>query len=279
METLDALLKERPPNLLFHYTDGNGLLGILEKQKIWASSVYHLNDAKEFRYAVDLITERLAHRIQHSNNGKRESCRGILDQMPELTKGVQVYVASFSAEGDLLSQWLAYSGSGNGYAIGFSESHFALAETEEFRLVRCVYDKDQQVTLADAVIDVLTEDNPSQSEKELSKALIVAAAIKHPGFEREAEWRLVRTSAAGFGLSKPAKFRQGRNGIVPYWEAPLTLEEKTKVLVPSVICVGPNDDMDAATLAVMTLLDSKGLLPFIGKRKVELLTSKTPYRP
>jgi hypothetical protein len=97
-------------------------------------------------------------------------------------------------------------------------------------------------------------------------------------FEYSSPW-LGNASAAGFGLSKPAKFRQGRNGIVPYWEAPLTLDEKTNALVPSVICVGPNDDMDAATLAVITLLDSKGLLPFIGKRKVELLTSKTPYRP
>jgi hypothetical protein len=36
------------------YTDANGLLGILQSRKLWASDVMYLNDSKEIHYGHGL---------------------------------------------------------------------------------------------------------------------------------------------------------------------------------------------------------------------------------
>jgi hypothetical protein len=282
MRKIDELLKQNPGSDLFHYTDATGLLGILKEKSIWATSAYHLNDSREFSYAVDLIKARFEERFPREDNPAGTFHGRLRDQLLTLTKDIQVFVASFSEQGDLLSQWLAYSGLGNGYAIGLSAKHFEAAKGDGFMLVRCLYEEAKQIALTDAVIDVLCENSSVGDEERssrLTKALIAAAAIKHPGFQQEAEWRLVKTSPVGFGMCRSTQFRKGRNGIVPYLRAPLLTEEHARTLVPKSIHIGPNDNVEAAQVAVETLLDSEGLLPFIGKRKVEVVPSKTPYRP
>lgn len=44
-----------PEHLIFHYTSGDGLLGILSSDTIWATSIHHLNDGKEFSHARELV--------------------------------------------------------------------------------------------------------------------------------------------------------------------------------------------------------------------------------
>ena len=48
-----------PPAILYHYTTQQGLLGIIRDKEIWASHTQYLNDAREFRHALDLIKEEL----------------------------------------------------------------------------------------------------------------------------------------------------------------------------------------------------------------------------
>src|SRR5262245_50075307 len=50
------------PTVLYHYTDGAGLLGIVESQAIWASDVEFLNDAQELVYARDAFYDELQKR-------------------------------------------------------------------------------------------------------------------------------------------------------------------------------------------------------------------------
>jgi hypothetical protein len=37
---------------LFHYTDANGLLGILRSRSLWATHFQSLNDTSEMHYAI-----------------------------------------------------------------------------------------------------------------------------------------------------------------------------------------------------------------------------------
>jgi Protein of unknown function (DUF2971) len=284
MRTIEEFLDRVPEKNLHHYTNAKGLLGILDSGKIWASSAYHLNDSGEFRYALGLITDRLSERLSGEHGLNNERYGALLDQFKLLPDSVQPYVASFSEEGDLLSQWLAYPRAQNGFAVGFAPAQFDFAKREGFRLVPCVYDRNEQNELVEAIIKVLL-DVVADSDAALdqvtkdalaSKALIAAAALKHPGFEREVEWRLVKTLAVGFGVSKGVLFREGRSGVVPYLCAPLVTEGEQ--MKPKVICIGPNDDVSAAKVAVATLLDARGL----GQRLfriVDVECSKTPYRP
>jgi hypothetical protein len=278
MEKIDELLSRTPIGPLYHYTNTYGFLGILaDPSSIWASSAYHLNDAKDFRYAVTLIQDRLRERLIKERGPWNEFYGEVQRVMSSITQEFQAYVASFSEDGDLLSQWLTYSGSGNGYAVGFLASHLGAAKQNGFMLVPCIYNEKEKIELADAVINVLCEQLQSEQEGTgpnyfpFRKVLVAVAAIKHAGFEREAEWRLVKTLGVGSGSSRGVLFRSGRNGVVPYLEAPLRSD--VGPLVPHAIHVGPRDDMEAATIAIKTFLDAKSL------PDVSIVPSKTPFRP
>src|ERR1035438_8918621 len=101
MEMIDAMLNRTPEKTLFHYTDAQGLLGILKSKRIWASSVYHLNDSSEFRYPFDLISDLLRSNLKHENGPNNRKYGILLDDMPTVTQHVQAYVASFTEDGDL----------------------------------------------------------------------------------------------------------------------------------------------------------------------------------
>ena len=47
------------PEILYHYTDQNGLLGIIERSEMWATKVQYMNDATEFGAVLDLACTRL----------------------------------------------------------------------------------------------------------------------------------------------------------------------------------------------------------------------------
>src|ERR1035438_10323221 len=44
---------------VWHYTDGNGFLGILQSGRLYATQVSALNDSKETEYATDLFKEEV----------------------------------------------------------------------------------------------------------------------------------------------------------------------------------------------------------------------------
>src|SRR5437868_12026730 len=48
-----------PKDLLFHYTTAEGLKGIIEKNELWATSAYFLNDSTEITYGCGLLKEVL----------------------------------------------------------------------------------------------------------------------------------------------------------------------------------------------------------------------------
>jgi hypothetical protein len=50
------------PDLLYHYTTQEGLLGIIKKQKIWASHLQYLNDASEGQIFTKLLLDEFNQR-------------------------------------------------------------------------------------------------------------------------------------------------------------------------------------------------------------------------
>jgi hypothetical protein len=277
MRLIDEFLQGSPTTTLFHYTSARGMLGILDTGNIYASSAYHLNGSMEFRYAIELMVEQVRARL-NSERGPWNAIYGqLLDQLPSTVQDAQVFVVSFSEEGDLLSQWMAYSGPSNGFALGLSPEHFEAARTAGFRLVRCVYDRTRQVELASAAIDAICQSGTLLDEEAIDKILITAAALKHPGFFREAEWRLIKPLVLASSESGGILFREGRLGLVPYLNAPLVLDSGK--LVPSAIHIGPSGDATATAAAINALLYARGLKRFLGGSRVKVVPSSTPYRP
>ncbi len=117
-----------PETILWHYTTGPGLLGIIESGTIHATQASCLNDSTEIRYASKLYRDALIE--LREKKAEDADAQQFLSKVLELTQEdpaapihgpSRFFVACFSPQEDDLSQWRAYSDSGgeNGYAIGF----------------------------------------------------------------------------------------------------------------------------------------------------------------
>src|SRR5450759_3987905 len=145
---------------LFHYTDSNGLLGILRSEVFWATNVQYLNDSSELAYCIALIRDRLERKkIAVSRNALSPTAKlfvaaqNTFNPFPNLT----VYVSCFCEEGDLLSQWRGYGHAGGGYAIGIQPRYDNAAPDEVPRIVlrKVFYDLKDQERLIDESISQL----------------------------------------------------------------------------------------------------------------------------
>src|SRR5690606_36357166 len=111
-----------PTGPLFHYTTAQGLAGILKEKAIWATHYRYLNDRVELELAEMLITEE-ARRLANEYEPESEESLFLQDfadahERDSLTNVADVYLASFSERGDLLSQWRGYGDDGRGYSVG-----------------------------------------------------------------------------------------------------------------------------------------------------------------
>jgi hypothetical protein len=48
---------EPPQALIYHYTDGTGLRGILESGKLWFTDIFSLNDPTELKHGLNSAIE------------------------------------------------------------------------------------------------------------------------------------------------------------------------------------------------------------------------------
>ena len=73
------------PTTLYHYTDARGLQGIVEKGTLWASSVHHLNDFREYALGLDASEAYLIQRLE-------------ADLAPPLRRMAEAFLASVRPE-------------------------------------------------------------------------------------------------------------------------------------------------------------------------------------
>lgn len=126
------------PDVLYHYTDAGGLVGILspsswpvssenEKDvyrsaaKMWASDVRYMNDQHELRFGAQRFCEVL--RATASDGDALSETFQQLAQAFEgspVNWGYRCFSVSLSEKPDSLSQWRAYSGGTGGFALGFT---------------------------------------------------------------------------------------------------------------------------------------------------------------
>lgn len=256
-----------PPQQLFHYTSMKGLYGIISTGEIWATQIGYLNDRSEFNHAVDIAKLYLEWKLEERNLPK-DLLNLFLKSLTNM-ENVGIYVCSFTENGDLLSQWRAYSGSSAGYSIGFdSESLSNSPNYNLFYLFKCIYDEVEQrniieklfeyhfnkfiVSKGEFLIDIVFHD-----------FLIVAALLKDQRFSEEKEWRLI--SSKQFTTDR-LNFRMSDSTLIPYYSIPIN-----EIKIEKIIC-GANPNEALSQHALSSFLFSKGR----GGTKVEM--SKVPLR-
>lgn len=264
MKTIREFFAQRPSGTIFHYTDATASIGILRNKTVWASSIRHLNDSKEFIRASSALSDALfkqlpkrdrpIHTLARYLGGEPDPLKAphIDDLFQAIQDPALLFVASFSEAEDRLSQWRAYCAQGDGYSIGFDAS--SLTKTVgRTRIVKCIYNTTEADDLCDSLIKSWSQRPELDSGYILSSyydSMMVLAAIKDPGFEEECEWRLVSLQG------KPDDFRAGRHGIVPYLKLAYGGADQLRL---TSVRVGPNSDQVAATTALRSLLVDAGV--------------------
>ncbi len=276
-----------PAKLLYHYTTADGLKGIVTKKQIWATNTDYLNDTSEIAHGKKLTVNALEVICVDPNNVLRGSDASVLvetGQQEAQTKTMEVmtklltslktekirdyYLVSFCESGNLLSQWRGYGNYGGGYAIGFTIKEPEASSHKSFKLLKVLYDREQQQTLIEkltrGVSDILVDHfNTSEStmksieERPDSESILEAANVvlrysliqlKSPGFSEEREWRLCFDSPER--QIEDVEFRTANGILVPYIEKPIA---ELGMEIESVCC-GPTLHPEISVQSVKMLL-------------------------
>jgi len=259
-------------------------VSIITKRELWATNAHHLNDAREFRYALSLLRNEAERRVNAPglDADSAQSWSALINEWEEELPRTDSCVISFSTNGNQLSQWRAYCPKGSGYSIGFSFADLRPArKATRALMVKCVYEPGEQRDLILAVARYV-EDSWRRAKRfegwnhlgflahinrKVSAAML---AIKDKGFKEESEWRLVVSA----GRDQPVSYRSGRFGIMPYYVVPLCgASEKLRF---EEIYIGPNTEPMVARDALMGLLLKNAQPPRLLTESIKV--SEIPFR-
>ncbi len=281
----------KPEKWLFHYTGIDTLLSMLKSDtpSFWLSGISYLNDSKELIHGHDLMLKRLSdhNRMRDHNSAAQPLLKIFADTLGlKQNTTAHMYVMSFSEAGNSLNQWRSYTPHGKGISMSFD-----FKEENDFfdkcglKLVKCLYEEQNQLTLIDAFINhvesmfsIFFEDHDwPQTINELpidekfhfayksalATGYLLFSIIKHPAFKDEKEWRLI---AQKTNASTEIDFRSGSNMLLPYLVAPIDLPQYFKC-----ITIGPTAHKELAEEAIAGLFKKY-------KLQVPRSTSNIPYR-
>lgn len=246
--------------ILYHYTNGDGLKGIIENRSIWCTYINALNDPYEFQYGKKLIEERIDFYIEN------EEDKNIIDALKEIRtfpavveNTHKIFIASFCQNDNLLSQWRGYAERGVGYNLGFlfdSNTKYCYNKDEPDRelpinLRKVIYKKDVQIKIIDDyIIDLiggLKQSSSVTSKFSMAPISILTSnllidmmlSMKNEKFVEENEWRLLRMILDN-EVPKKSNFRLLYNEFIPYIETNIfNINNERKEFPLEFINIGP----------------------------------------
>lgn len=220
-------------NILYHYCSNEKAYNILKGKTIRLSDITKSNDSLEMNILFPEFFDELLNIYNDVNrfdsrfcyNGKIDSIAWryfVKDLEKEITKLIQsgnisTYVACFSEEGDLLSQWRGYADNAQGVALGFDFSMLEkYAENNSLLKLRkviylspeerkqLIYDSAKEIlwiidtvlkaeAKGDVIIEGVLEFGNYMFENirlNILQQVNEAICYKMEGFKEECEWRL-----------------------------------------------------------------------------------------
>lgn len=204
-----------PERNLYHYTDQAGLLGLAKSLEIWATKIQYFNDGHELELGLGLARQQLQQMREEEESSNKSSFLSHLLKSVDQVNTINKYVFSLSQVGDSLSQWRAYCKVGDGFSIGFEKAALeSLIRPRDWRIVRCIYDAQEQQRRIRGLISQTLESGTSQKGKEEAEAWTfaqrladISLEIKNPSFMDEREVRLCRPRSV-------RKHRKSGTGLV-----------------------------------------------------------------
>ena len=192
------------PRIIYHYCSVKSLFNIINSREIWLSNSMQMNDFTETTWINSLIQNKL---IALADSKYREFAEKVVD-IYNINNSIP-YIACFSADGDILSQWRTYSEDATGVAFGISTDKIGIKEqlpvtaaSTDLRmgLYRVIYDPKEQATTVDDIfaswirkIDLKLVDISGASLECAGALKRLSLVFKNPSFSEEMEWRIIHT--------------------------------------------------------------------------------------
>ncbi len=279
------------PNVLYHYTSGEGLLGIIKNKEIWATNVRYMNDISELEYGCKIIKDSI---IKFKERNQSEHILNVVldyflnEEISDFEREWDVYIACFCKNGDKLSQWRGYGGNGDGFSIGIHRSSFRLASW--FSLIKVIYTEEEQEARVFKIlndyccaINIFIKKYPTLDknylinyceEKITNELLNLAFTFKNKVFDEEEEWRIIKFNDRNWGIIN-VEFRTNKGEIIPFTKIRFDNSASDSVNLNTIkqIYIGPTLE------PLKTKITTEMLLRKYGFNQTGVKSSEIPYRP
>jgi hypothetical protein len=278
------LLNDLEISNLYHYTNLDGFLGIINSHGFWASHIKFMNDSNEYLHGLKQV-EYVFEEFQKDSSLNLEQIQFLINVKNFLNNSnSNLFVVSFCPDGDLLSQWRGYGGGQYGISIGFNKLDFHkltnnLDEDNKPIPLKVIYNEENQKAIITEILKIgldLVRIRPTDLVKNVAKLLeYFIPLFKDPSFSEENEWRIVLSNSDKTKFHyNTTKFRRRNNIILPYEEITTKQNEKGEKSNLSIerIIVGPSDSSEFLLQSVEYFLKEKHY------NSVEIIPSKIPYR-
>ena len=264
--------------LVWHYTDGPGFLGILQSATLFATQVSSLNDPNETKYGTDLYKE-VVKQVMAENASDAEAVAfftGVLEAVKDdpdsPTHGTsKFFVTCFSADENDLAQWRLYGGQ-NPYAIGFYAR--GLNREPNSQLYKVIYNRDKQLAFVREVVEATLRfyregltgdrlDNPAEWGRLFFNAwdewvYKLAPLAKDASWHTENEFRIVHELKAS--EFPKVRFSQKKTVLARYLPLETTtwVKRRAQLLPIAKIWIGPGERQSFTKISVDLLLEQMG---------------------
>lgn len=267
-----------PDKPMYHYTNRQGLQGILESQQIWLTERQYLNDSSEIMHAFNVIKNSILEIAQDKNLWEELFsffCKNYIEK-------TEHYIFSFSSKSNYLYAWRCYADDGAGYCLKFSKNFFENKEENNLDQPMFVFLKNFYSNSM-SILDIKIQDIVSLVEEDIKKnechkpeifihfigaILHLLPVIKHPAYKEEDEYRIV---SSAHDDKQSQIFYICSNGVKKqYYSFNLEYVEE--------IWVGPRLDFKQAKSDIENLLQE---LRKKGHRvdHIQIRPSEIPYKP
>jgi DUF2971 family protein len=136
---LDRFYRPAHDELIYHYCGPEAFLNIVKTQTMWFSALFSMNDYLEQQWGL-LAFEKAASQIaKEIDDAFLEKTRTLINLGYSSSL---LMISSYSLDGDVLSQWRAYSNDGRGFAIGFLAREMVEMPVKPLRVL---YDEEEQI--------------------------------------------------------------------------------------------------------------------------------------
>ncbi len=211
----------------WHYCSNSTFKKIIESHSLWLTDSTAMNDSTECKFIEETVNE-------YYKEKPKSQFEEIIKQNLSINFDKPRFLACFSMDCDLLSQWCKYADDGRGVAIGFDTEvldlpdNLLLGGTSDHNLgfSRVIYDKKKQKNYVKNKLDEAEElysDIQQNPENYVGPQLKVfnyitdltalSMIFKHPAFAEENECRLIFSPRP---TCKPDGYRDTKDRFSPY---------------------------------------------------------------